>query len=154
MSKATTSKQEVAAITTVLSVALRGDSTLQGALSTTLQNASGEVAARLQLALRAIELGQPSNQALALAIKDNDDSALEELVNKLQLSNQLGSRLAEQLEDFAKSLHSQIARAKLARATAAETKMLVPLIFMILPVTVLFALYPSFQILNLQLEGM
>jgi tight adherence protein C len=152
MPKVSTGTQEVAAIVTVLSVALNGDATLQGALSSALRNASGDVAERLRLALRAIELGQPSNQALALAI--NDEPALEELVNKLQLSNQLGSRLAQQLEDFAKTLHSQVARAKLARATAAETKMLLPLIFMILPITVLFALYPSFQILNLQLEGM
>lgn len=154
MPKVTTHAQEVAAIATVLAVALSGDATLQGALSSALRNASGDIAERLRLALRAIELGQPSNQALALAVKNHGDPALEELVSKLQLSNQLGSRLAEQLEDFAKTTHSQIARAKLARATAAETKMLLPLIFMILPVTVLFALYPSFQILNLQLEGM
>jgi tight adherence protein C len=154
MPKVATHAQEVAAIATVLAVSLSGDATLQGALSSALRNASGDIAERLRLALRAIELGQPSNQALALAVKSHDDPALEELVSKLQLSNQLGSRLAEQLEDFAKTTHSQIARAKLARATAAETKMLLPLIFMILPVTVFFALYPSFQILNLQLEGM
>jgi tight adherence protein C len=30
-----------------------------------------------------------------------------------------------------------------------ETKMLIPLVFLILPVTVLFAVYPSLQLLNI-----
>jgi tight adherence protein C len=154
MAKTSSTKQEIAEIAVVLGVALRGDATLQAALAKALENASGGIATRLKLALSAIELGLPVDMALAKAIEGEPDAALEEFIGKLQLSNQIGSALSDQLDHFAKTLFDQLAREKLARATAAETKMLIPLVFLILPVTVVFALYPSFQILNLQMEGM
>ncbi len=145
--------EEVVAIVAVLAQAMRGGLTPIAALRQSLENAHGSVAEKLQRVLTSIELGQPLQSAVADAKQKSLTPALEELLNKLLVANQLGSALAEQLDSLGQTLASQIAVEKLSRAVASETKMLLPLVFLILPVTVIFALYPSLQILNIQLEG-
>jgi tight adherence protein C len=147
-------KEEVIAITAVFALALRGGSTVVSALEQSLENANGDVAERLRLVLAALELGLPLHRAVAEVSGAGSSPEVEELLNKLLVANQTGTGLADQLDSLNDSLAGQVAVAKLARATANETKMLLPLVFLILPVTVLIALFPSIQILNLQLEGM
>jgi tight adherence protein C len=104
--------------------------------------------------LSAIDLGAPTARTLGEAAIGSKSPPVEELLNKLHISSELGSGLAEQLDDLSASLRQQVATLRLARSTASETKMLLPLVFLILPVTVVFALYPSMQILNIPMEGM
>jgi tight adherence protein C len=145
--------EEVVAILSVLALAMRGGSTPMAALQQSLENANGTVAEKLRQVLTSIDLGLPLQSAVAEAKMHSLSPALEELLNKLLVANQFGSALAEQLDALGETLASQIAVEKLSRAVASETKMLLPLVFLILPVTVIFALYPSLQILNIQLEG-
>jgi tight adherence protein C len=57
--------------------------------------------------------------------------------------------MAEQFTQLAESARGQLRVAQLKNAGKNELKMLVPLVFLILPVTVLFAIFPSLQILQL-----
>jgi tight adherence protein C len=59
-----------------------------------------------------------------------------------------GTPLAKMLEDQASSARSEIRNQLLRQAGRNETRMLVPLVFLILPVIVLFAIYPSLKLLN------
>lgn len=152
--KSSRHKEEVIAITAVFALALRGGATVVSALEQSLENAQGAIADRLRLVLAALELGLPLHRAVEEVSGVGSTPELEELLNKFLVANQTGTALAEQLDSLNESLAGQVAVAKLSRATANETKMLLPLVFLILPVTVLIALYPSIQILNLQLEGM
>jgi len=145
---------EVAVISTVLALGLRGGLTVAAALELSMIGASGRVADYLKQVLAAIRLGAPTARTLSEAAIGSKSAPVEELLNKLHISSELGSALAEQLDDLAASLRQQVAIERLARATASETKMLLPLVFLILPVTVVFALYPSMQILNIPTEGM
>jgi tight adherence protein C len=56
--------------------------------------------------------------------------------------------LAESLASLSFSLRERRSLELLARAGANETKMLIPLVALVLPTTVLFALYPSVLVLN------
>lgn len=152
-SKRDTSAEEVAALCSVISLALRGGATVTAALEYSLQRASGQVAHYLQGVTRSIDLGMPFGRALNAASKRGGSLPVEELLNKLQMANELGSGLADQLDDLSATLRDQVSIEKLSRATSSETKMLLPLVFLILPVTVVFALYPSIQILNIPMEG-
>jgi tight adherence protein C len=145
---------QVAVLATVIALALRGGSTVVAALELSVTGASGRVAEILQMVCSEIQLGKPIGRAFSEAAAQSGSPPLEELLSKLQLANELGAGLAEQLDDLATSLRQRVAIEQLARASASETKMLLPLVFLILPVTVIFALYPSIQILNLQMEGM
>lgn len=144
---------EVAAIATMVSLAVKGGANVISALEIGLQHANGRVAEMLKEVLARIELGASFTEASEDIRSKTSGTAVEEFLSKLQQSAQLGSSLAEQLDDLVLTLNSEVAVAKMANATANETKMLLPLVFLILPVTVIFALYPSLQMLNLQMEG-
>ncbi len=151
--KAKDDTEQVVAILPILALALRGGSTVVASLDQTLERATGGVAETLGDVVASIELGLPLAKAVAAALTKAPSPALEELLNKLLISSSFGSALADQLDSLGETLASQVAVARLSRANASETRMLLPLVFLILPVTVIFALYPSLQILNLQLEG-
>ncbi len=144
---------EVAAIATMVSLAVKGGANVISALEIGLQHANGRVAEMLKEVLARIELGASFTEASESIRSKTSGTAVEEFLSKLQQSAQLGSGLAEQLDDLVLTLNSEVAVAKMANANANETKMLLPLVFLILPVTVIFALYPSLQMLNLQMEG-
>lgn len=144
---------QVAVIATVLALSLRGGSTVVAALEVALASASGPVAEYLKVVCSEIDLGKPIGRAFAEAAVNSKSAPLEELLSKLQVANELGAGFADQLDDLATSLRERVAIEQLALAASSETKMLLPLVFLILPVTVIFALYPSIQILNIQMEG-
>ena len=145
--------EEVAVLASVMALALRGGTTVVASIDLALEGASGRVASHLARVAAEANLGRPIGKVLAEAAERAGSPPLEELLSKLQLATELGSSLADQLDQLSFSLRNQAAIHRQALATASETKMLLPLVFLILPVTVLFALYPSLQILNIQMEG-
>ncbi len=79
---------------------------------------------------------------------ESKSEQVRELAAKLAISLYNGSALAEQLAEFASSTNAQLRAKLLDKAGKSETKMMIPLVFIILPVTVMFALYPSLVIIQ------
>lgn len=73
---------------------------------------------------------------------------LEEFSQKLQLSIVRGSPVAHQISQLSESMRQQLIKNLTRKAGQNETKMLIPTIFLILPVTVLFAIFPSVLVLS------
>ena len=71
-----------------------------------------------------------------------------EFTEKLQISIERGTPSAHQISQLSQSIQQQVLRGLIKRAGENETKMLVPTIFLILPVTVLFAVFPSLAVLQ------
>jgi tight adherence protein C len=71
-----------------------------------------------------------------------------EFTQKLQVSIERGTPIAQQVSQLSQSIQQQVMRGLIRRAGQNETKMLIPTIFLILPVTVLFAIYPSLAVLQ------
>jgi len=71
-----------------------------------------------------------------------------ELAEKLSLGLSRGVPMAEQVMQLANSLRQEQGRRLLKQAGSSETKMLIPTVFLILPVTVLFAVFPSVLVLQ------
>lgn len=142
-------KHEVAQLSTLLAVASESGLSLVGALYETFTHADGDVASHFKRLLAALELGGNIFDELDVMRTKSGSGALSDLVIKLQVSLQFGSPLAEQLMQFAQSLRQQVAQAQLTQASKKENLMLMPLVFLILPVTVLFAVFPALQYLNI-----
>lgn len=140
---------QVAELSLLLAVALDSGLSLVGALYETFSRANGLVAQKFHRLLASLELGGNLYDELATLRSQAGSSALANLVIKLQVSLQFGSPLSEQLMAFAKSLRQHIAQVQLTQASKRENLMLMPLVFLILPVTVLFAVFPALQYLNL-----
>jgi len=71
-----------------------------------------------------------------------------EFTQQLQVSIERGTPVAQQVAQLSQSIQQQVVRGLIKRAGQNETKMLIPTIFLILPVTVLFAIYPSLAVLQ------
>ena len=76
------------------------------------------------------------------------DPGLSELAEKLKLMVERGAGVSAQVFELSGSLRAALYRELLAKAGSNETKMLIPTVFLILPVTVLFALFPSLVVLQ------
>jgi len=95
-----------------------------------------------------LELGGELGELLEGWATKQPDRLLIELVQKLRLSLDRGTPLADSLESLVESARAEFAANILAKAGSGETKMLIPTVFLILPVTVLFAIYPSLSLLG------
>ena len=110
--------------------------------------ASGAFAQALNRLSRRLQFGESLEQGLSLLELECGSPIVSEFVNKVTLSLRRGSQLADQLNLLAESARGQLRVQQLRAAGRNEVKMLVPLVFLILPVTILFAIFPSLQLLQ------
>lgn len=143
--------QEVASIAILTAVCLRGGLSIIHSLAVAVERADSKIAKVLQDMIHLCDLGLPLRRAIDEVLKVSQSAPLNEFLVKLQLASLTGSNLADQLDELVLSLNEHLAVIQLRRAAKRETAMMYPLVFLILPVTVLFALYPSLQILNVQM---
>jgi tight adherence protein C len=139
---------ELPEIIEILVVCLRSGEGVFQSLERVASRASGELSKELEKILMAVRYGA----ALATEINKLPDSLphpqFAEFANKISLSLNRGTPLAQMLQDQGKSARAETRNRLLRQAGKNETKMLIPLVFLILPVTVLFAIYPSLKLLN------
>jgi tight adherence protein C len=139
---------QVSQLSALLSVAIDSGMSMIAALDETFTRASGPIASKFHRLLAALDLGGNLFDELAKLRTGTRDRSLDELVVKLQVALQFGSPLSAQLSDLARSLRQQVAQQQLAQSTKRENLMLLPLVFLILPITVIFAIFPAMQYLN------
>jgi tight adherence protein C len=129
--------------------ALLTGQSLHTAIERVASRSNSLVASELQLFLRNVSLGQSLSSELAALCERKPTAAMKEFVNKISISIARGTPLAESFEALSASLRERRAFELLKRAGVNETKMLIPLVALVLPTTVLFALYPSVLVLNI-----
>jgi tight adherence protein C len=139
---------ELPEVLDLLVVCLRAGGGVYQALQTVVPRASGELAKELSKILLAVKYGSSLSNEIRKLPHSLPHPQFAELSNKVVLSLERGTSLAKMLEDQAQSVRSEIKNQLLVQAGKNETRMLVPLVFLILPVTVLFAIYPSLKLLN------
>ena len=147
--KSNIDRNEIAQLATLMGIALHSGLGIYAALVEVVPRAEGANSARLQRMLDSLQLGANLYDELTLLRKGNKNRPLDELVLKLQSSLQFGTSIADQLMGLARSNNALIAQSQIVQATKKENLMLLPLVFLILPVTVIFAVFPSTQYLNL-----
>ncbi|MFM6965821.1 MAG: type II secretion system F family protein [Rhodoluna sp.] len=140
---------ELPDILEMLSVALSSGDSLFAALARVVPMARGLVATELQRTLMALEVGGDLTSELQDFSRRLPQAQVIEFANKVVLAHRRGSPLAQLLINQAKSARDEIRNQLLKQAGKKETLMLLPLVFLILPVTVLFAIYPSLELLNI-----
>lgn len=74
---------------------------------------------------------------------------LQEFLAKLIAATIQGSDVISVLKGLRRSVDSAIRAKQLSNFSGTETRMLIPLVFLVLPITVLFAVFPSMTLLNL-----
>lgn len=130
-----------------LSVAA-GESILE-ALRRVARTGSGELAGELDRVVQRAATGQPLALALAELRDDLALPAVGRLIDQVLAALDRGTPLAEVLRAHALDARDESKRLLLEAAGTREVAMLVPLVFLILPVTVLFAVWPGLMVLQL-----
>lgn len=133
----------------MLSLALSAGDSLFAALARVIPATKGILATQLQEVLLSLEIGGDLTTELADLARRLPQPHVVEFANKISLAHTRGSPLAEILREQAKSARAELRNQLLKQAGQKETLMLLPLIFLILPVTVMFAVYPSLELLNI-----
>ena len=140
---------ELPEILDMMAISLSAGDSLFAALSRVSSRASGVLANELNRVFMSLELGSDFETELQELAKRLPSRQVAEFASKLTLGLKRGNPLAEMIREQSASARSEIRNELLRQAGRNETRMLVPLVFLILPVTVLFAIYPSLQLLNI-----
>ena len=140
--------EEFPSVLELLALALAAGESLPGALRRIADRGSGELAREWARVMRRVELGEPLAQALRESAVGLGVPEIQSLVEHLATALERGAPLAEVVRSHsADSRHDQL-RGIVERAGKAEVWMLVPLVLLILPTTVIFAIWPSLQALQ------
>jgi Flp pilus assembly protein TadB len=132
----------------LLAICIAGGASQREALKWVANRATSNQLEELALLAEAIDGGLPVEQACELAEQATEHPRFRELVVKIALSKRLGTQLSEQLTGFSSALTSDWLSELRAISLRAETRLIFPQVTLTLPMTILFSLYPSLQMLN------
>lgn len=139
---------ELPEIIDLLVVSLRAGNGIYRSFATVIPRSDGPLANELKQVLKAVEFGAAFGTEIKQVSKALPHPQVSEFVNKVALSLERGTPLAQMLSEQGVSVREEIKSRLLKQAGRNETRMLIPLVFLILPITVLFAIYPSLELLN------
>lgn len=121
------------------------------ALDRVVRVSSGELAAELRRALADVRAGATLSDALGALAARTELPALSRFVDGVVVAVERGTPLAEVLKAQAQDVREARRRALMETAGRKEIGMMVPVVFLVLPVTVLFAVYPGFAFMRVSL---
>ena len=139
---------ELPEIIELITVCLRAGDGIYRSFSRVIPRCEGQLAREISKSLKAVDLGAAFGVEIRQVAEVLPHPQVSEFVNKVSLALERGTPLAQMLSEQGLSVREEIKNRLLEQAGKNETRMLIPLVFLILPVTVLFAIYPSLELLN------
>lgn len=142
---------EFPTIAELLALAVTAGEGPVAALERVSTTARGELSAEVTRTLAAVRAGAPVATALAAMADRTGLPALTRFAEGVAVALERGSPLAEVLRAQAQDVREAGRRALLESGGRREIAMMVPVVFLILPVTVVFAVFPSLATLRVGL---
>lgn len=133
----------------LLALAVGAGESIPGALSRVSALAVSELSAEISRTVSELTLGKPTSQALTQLAERNDSPSLSRLCQTMVTAIERGSPLAMVLHDQAQDIREYNRQRLMEEGGKREILMLFPVVFLILPITVLFALYPGLAALRI-----
>lgn len=122
-----------------------------GALERVARTTTGELATELRRTLADARAGATLVEALEQMASRTSLSILVRFVDGVAVAVERGTPLAEVLRAQAQDVREAGRRQLMETGGKKEIAMMVPVVFLVLPITVLFAVYPGFAVLSLDL---
>lgn len=139
---------ELPEILEMLVVSLGAGDGIYRAFATVVPRCDGLLATELARVLKSVEYGGTFGEEIRAVSTALPTPQIAEFTAKVALALERGTPLAQMLSEQSQSTRAEIRNQLLRQAGKNETRMLIPLVFLILPITVLFAIYPSLELLN------
>jgi tight adherence protein C len=140
---------EFPSLAELMALAVGAGESAIGALDRVCRTANGELAKEFALVLAATRAGKPLVEALQDFSGRTELGALVRFVDGMVVAVERGTPLADVLRAQASDVRDTAKRELMEAAGRKEIGMMVPLVFGVLPLTVVFAVYPGVAALNL-----
>ena len=141
--------EELPMVLEFLTLSLSAGEGILDALRRVARISGGELAAELGGVLSQVNAGLPLAESLSRCARELQLPAFTRCVEQITGALERGSPLAEVLRAQGQDSREETKRSLLEVAGKKEVTMLIPLVFLILPVTILFAIYPGVFVLQL-----
>ncbi len=140
--------EELPALCELLAICLTAGEGFRDALTRVAARGHGPLAVELRGELARVQLGIPLVEALGELSTRLDVPPLSRLLDHVISSIDRGTPLADVLRVQAAEARAEAGRRLQERASAREVIMLMPLVFLILPITVAFAVFPGLLVIQ------
>ena len=139
---------EVPDFASLLWFAICAGESLENSLRIAVSRSSGYVSSQFSQVIQNVDLGALLQIELQNLGVESKSDQVRELATKLAVALGNGTALADLLADYVQSASAELRTSLLDKAAKNETKMMIPLVFVILPVTVMFSVYPSLALIQ------
>ena len=140
--------EELVNILQMLSIMISAGESPMMALRYISQRSVGYIPNLINQSFSKYESGNNLTQTLEYIAAATGSSALRRLTNSIQIAIQRGTPILDVLNNQVQSLNKQINLALLKKSGKSEITLLIPVVFLILPVSISFAIWPSIYGLN------
>ncbi len=142
-------ESEFAPIIEMLTLSLSAGETPLGAITRLSLRSKGLLGAEFRKITESVRLGNSFQESLDSFGRRVDSVVIRRFVDSLVTAMSRGAPLIEVLQRHAAEARQNQRNILMDKAGKAELSMMVPVVFLILPISVLFALWPSLTHLNL-----
>ncbi|GAA3815281.1 type II secretion system F family protein [Cellulomonas soli] len=142
---------EMPTVAELLALAVGAGEGAAGALERVVRSTHGELSRELGRTLADTRAGAPLTLALDRLADRTGLPALSRFAEAVSVAIERGTPLADVLRAQAQDVREEGRRALMEAGGRKEVQMMVPVVFLILPVTVLFAVFPSAVVLQVGL---
>jgi tight adherence protein C len=141
-------ENEFAAVIEMLTLSLSAGETPLASMARLSQHSGSYLAHEFSIVIDSVRLGSPFHVALDAMGRRVDSVLIRRFVDALVTAMLRGAPLVDVLQRHAAEARQNQRNILMNKAGKAEISMMVPVVFLILPVSVLFALWPSLTNLN------
>lgn len=142
-------ESEFPAVIEMYSLAMAAGESPLAAMARIGRTATGSLAIEFNRVVALVKNGEPFHVALDAMGRDLDSIAIRRFVDSLIIATVRGAPLIDVLQRHAQEARELQRNRVFGAAAKAEISMMVPVVFLILPISILFALWPSLVNLNL-----
>ncbi len=141
--------QELPDVAELLTLAVSSGESIRAALERVVELGDGCLVREIERTLASVWAGTSLSEALAAMSERSGSIEVARFCDALVSSMERGTALSDVLQAQAQDAREQARRQLLESGGRKEISMMIPVVFLILPVTVLFTLYPGLRALTL-----
>ena len=141
--------QELPDVAELLALAVSSGESIRAALERVAELGDGALVREIERTLAAVWAGTSLSESLSAMSERSGSMEVARFCDALVSSMERGTALSDVLQAQAQDAREQARRQLLESGGRKEISMMIPVVFLILPVTVLFTLYPGLRALTL-----
>ena len=142
-------ESEFPAVIEMMTLAIAAGETPMSAMLRIANSADGQLAKEFQIVVAGVRSGLPLNETLDAMGRRVKSVMIRRFVDALVTATLRGAPLVEVLSRHAVEARGNQRNRVMGAAGKAEISMMIPVVFLILPISILFALWPSLTNLNM-----